>query len=104
MYTHSVGRWIPWALSRVRVEDAALVYECLQGADPLDPTTAGQTRPRRHQRRCEERLQWASPLLIPTRFSGMTADPEVEAAVRFELLKTVIREALGAKIVELDFQ
>ena len=94
---------LSWSLDSVgpltrSVEDAAVVYECLQGADPEDPTTAG----RPDHKVTDSLAAHCSNLKLayPGEVFWEGVDPDVEAAVRNT---REVFESLGANIVGLDF-
>ena len=94
---------LSWSLDSVGpltrcVEDAALVYECLQGADPQDATTAG-----RQNHLVTDTLKAGCRglrLAYPEAVFWDSIDPQVEQNVR--ATKEVFQD-LGAEIVDLRF-
>ncbi len=94
---------LSWSLDSVgpltrTVVDAAMVYECLQGEDPADPTTAG-----RPDHRVADSLELGCRglrLAYPEAVFWDSVDPEVETAVR---ATRDVFESLGATIVDLKF-
>ena len=79
--------------------DAALVYEAMQGHDPADPTTRGQTP---HDVTSGlERGVASLTLGVPRTVFWEDCDPEVEARVR-EAIAHV--ESLGARVVDIEFE
>ena len=94
---------LSWSLDSVgpltrNIEDAGLVYECLQGADPEDPTTAG--RPEHPVMDSVESGCQGLRLAYPNAVFWESVAPEIETAVRST---RDVFESLGATIVELEF-
>ena len=81
------------------VADAALVYEAMQGHDPADPTTRGQT-PHDVTSGLERGVAGLT-LGVPRTVFWEDCDPEVEARVR-EAIAHV--ESLGARVVDIEFE
>ena len=79
--------------------DAAIVYEAMQGPDPADPTTGGQTR---HDVTSGLGRGVAGLILgVPRTVFWEDCDAEVEARVR-EAIAHV--ESLGARVVNIEFE
>ena len=79
--------------------DAAIVYEAMQGPDPADPTTCGQTR---HDVTSGLGRGVAGLILgVPRTVFWEDCDAEVEARVR-EAIAHV--ESLGARVVDIEFE
>ena len=79
--------------------DAAIVYEAMQGPDPADPTTRGQT-PHDVTSGIERGVAGLT-LGVPRTVFWEDCDPEVEARVR-EAIAHV--ESLGARVVDIEFE
>ena len=79
--------------------DAALVYEAMQGADPADPTTRGQTPHRVVD--ALGRGVGGLTLGVPRAVVWDDCDPEVEARVRAAIAHI---ESLGARVVDVGFE
>ena len=79
--------------------DAALVYEAMQGADPADPTTRGQTPHRVVD--AIGRGVGNLTLGVPRAVFWDDCDAEVEARVREAITHL---ESLGARVVDIDFE
>ena len=79
--------------------DAAIVYEAIQGPDPADATTRGQTP---HDVRSGiERGVAGLTLGVPRAVFWEDCDAEVEARVR-EAIAHI--ESLGARVVDIEFE
>ena len=79
--------------------DAAIVYEAIQGPDPADPTTRGQTP---HEvASTVERGVAGLTLGVPQTVFWDHCDAEIEARVREAIAQI---ESLGATIVDLEFE
>ena len=79
--------------------DAAIVYEAMQGPDPADPTTRGQTR---HDVTSGLGRGVAGLTLgVPRTVFWEDCDAEVEARVR-EAIAHV--ESLGARVIDIEFE
>ena len=79
--------------------DAAIVYEAMQGPDPADPTTRGQTR---HDVTSGLGRGVAGLILgVPRTVFWEDCDAEVEARVR-EAIAHV--ESLGARVIDIEFE
>ena len=79
--------------------DAAIVYEAIQGADPADPSTRGQTP---HKVVCAiERGADGLTLGVPRAVFWEDCDGEVEARVREAIAHL---ESLGARVQDVEFE
>ena len=79
--------------------DAAIVYEAMQGADPADPTTRGQT-PHDVTSGIERGVAGLT-LGVPRAVFWDDCDAEVEARVREAIAHIAF---LGAKVVDIEFE
>ena len=79
--------------------DAALVYEAIQGADPGDPTTRGQT-PHDVTSGIGDGLSGLT-LGVPQAVFWDDCGPEVESRVRDAIAHI---ESLGARVVDIEFE
>ena len=80
------------------VEDAALVYQCIHGPDPADPSTAGH--PRHDVVESLDRGVAGLRLAFAESVFWEDADPEVVAAVRASAAGF---ESLGASVSSVEF-
>ena len=79
--------------------DAAIVYEAMQGHDPADPTTRGQTP--HHVTSGIDRGVSGLTLGVPRAVFWEDCDAEVERLVRDAIAHV---ESLGAKVVDIEFE
>ena len=79
--------------------DAAIVYEAMQGPDPADPTTRGQT-PHDVTSGIERGVADLT-LGVPRAVFWEDCDAEVEIAVRAAIAHV---ESLGARVIDVEFE